>query len=174
VADSAVGRLRGILAASMTRADIDHLLFFVAAEQAADRPIPYTLADPAEQPAVPVRPTPRLIRELVEGAATQGEHCPERTRTREGRIVTCAKAAAHHGSWHRNGRDIWKVTHIAARDQREDDHAPHDTPHPRPLHRVVAELRTALRAIASGAPGCPCRSADVAQEALAVTDAPRT
>lgn len=158
MADTAVARLRGILAATMTRTAIDQLLAQVAAEQLR---------------AAPGRPTPRLIRDLVEGAAVQGQRCPERTRTSDGGTVACAKSAAHPGIWHRKGRHLWKVVLVDTRDQREDNHQAPGTPRTRPLHLVVEELRMALHVIATGDRDCSCRSADVAREALSVTT-PRT
>lgn len=219
--DAAVVRLRGILAATMTRTAIDQLLAQVAAEQRtadfaegaglldsvlgdnlhltsdwdwwdaatipascatllrhvattpADQPIPYTLADAeGNVHTVPGRPTPRLIRDLVEGARTQGQRCPERTRAGAGKAVTCVKTPDHPGPWHRNGRHVWKTIHADL----TNPNVPVEpaATEPKTLRTVAADLRAALREIRSASRQCTCPSNKLAHAALTSASTPST
>lgn len=128
------------------------------------------LRTPAAQhpAAAPARPTPQLIRDLVEGARVQGAHCTEQTRLRNGTTVACTKQADHASPWHRRGAHSWKVVF-------GDAHPPR-VPAGQAANRAADELgrlrtlardwRTTLQTIAQQCRTC-CTACDTAEAALA-------
>lgn len=146
MADTAVARLRGILAATMTRTTIDQLLGDVFTEQLRGCTVKGT--------AVVPRPAPPHAGHLA--------LCGQTAHRRDGTVVTCAKAAAHASPWHRQDAHHWRTVFGTPGKLPQGGHTGHELGQ---LRVTARDLGDVLRQIvATSAGGCAC--GDLAAAAL--------